>query len=92
MKNLTHSNFDALERITEYVSKFDVRNTRSNQPRIQQLVQSPILWQLQRKPKNKTYAQQSDFKKRQWLSQRPRLQLALEQLAADINHLHPPPL
>jgi hypothetical protein len=43
-----------------------------------------------RKPKNKTYVQQSDFKKGQWLSQRPRLQLALEQLAAYINHLHPP--
>jgi hypothetical protein len=39
---------------------------------------------------NRTYRRLSDFKKGQWLRQRPKLEAEINQLTAEINHLRPP--
>jgi ribosomal protein L19E len=41
---------------------------------------------------NRTYRRLSDFKKGQWLRQRPKLKADISQLTAEINHLRPPNL
>jgi hypothetical protein len=41
---------------------------------------------------NRTYRRLSDFKKGQWLRQRPKLKADMSQLTAGINHLRPPNL